>query len=336
LLYRNIHLRPATSKDAIIKLFDDIPSQVRDLITSEAERIKQMSDELGQSALLECVSDVRGFKAAGSDYDRTVWAFLHEADNFKKAEAIHHADYNRYGIMWSGFAIPSGNNIALDKINKSAFEDRIKDSFTSNSNILVEVFTRTKLDDETGEEYTVYQLSIYREGLPKSELVFNDDKKLDQQTWKPVFESVITYEPDNGAIDVVSKGKKTHQELADIFVDVFIEQPVVAEKVPMRVYDISKLLKTFDFLTDPEDGIEKTVITSITLREVDSKRHVIVGIPRNDAQTVYEIADAWFKQHNPLLGGFTVHQVKLVVCFYPEENQRRYPFHHHWSQWLQP
>ena len=105
LLYRNIHLRPATSKDAIIKLFDDIPSQVRDLITSEAERIKQMTDELGQSALLECVSDVRGFKAAGSDYDRTVWAFLHEADNFKKAEAIHHADYNRHGRMWSGLVL---------------------------------------------------------------------------------------------------------------------------------------------------------------------------------------------------------------------------------------
>jgi hypothetical protein len=63
---------------------------------------------------------------------------------------------------------------------------------------------------------------IYREGLAKSELVFNNDKKLDQQTWKPVFESVITYEPDSGAIDVVAKGKKTHEDLATIFTESFI------------------------------------------------------------------------------------------------------------------
>lgn len=306
----------------VLTIVENLKPEERNLIRSDIERIHEMTDELGQRALLDSVSDLETFKSRENNYERSIWAFINEAENFRRAEGIRYSDHYRQGRMWSGFSVPEKSLIQTGPDVTKNFEIEVKAHFDTGKHVLAEVFKRTRPDMD-GNEKDVYQIMLYREDLPKSELIFNEKHRLDRKTWCPVYESAITYEPETGAVDVVARGKNDREELAAIFTSSFMGQKVTADKIPLRSYNLEKLLKPFAFDTDPEDRIEEVIVTLIKLKPYDSKRAVELTIPLDDDKVIHEVAEEWFDKNTPFRNGFYVQKAKISIRFEAEEGERR-------------
>ena len=80
----------------------------------------------------------------------------------------------------------------------------------------------------------------------------------------------VTYEPAVGVIEVVSPDREKRDELARIFADTVLGQPIEGERIRVRGFDLSRLLSPFDFPFDPEDGIESVELVLLRVQRPDS------------------------------------------------------------------
>ena len=96
-------------REALIEWMAKQPGQVRVAITLDWERVSELSDELGQDAILRAFRDDRGeiiqqFKSLKGGKDRALWLFLNKLRDFQRAEEIAFARYYRNNKRhWDGF-----------------------------------------------------------------------------------------------------------------------------------------------------------------------------------------------------------------------------------------
>jgi hypothetical protein len=94
-------------------------------------------------------------------------------------------------------------------------------------------------------------------------------------------------------------------------------------KVPLRSYNLDKLLQPYDFPTDVEDDIAKVKIMQIRFKDQDDNSYNETGIDNKSQATVYEKLSSWFAENNPLKNNFYIYQVKLAIRFEPQENEKQ-------------
>ncbi len=286
-------------------------------LVADAERIVEMTDDLGQEALCSIARDQEMFCLQENAYARSLWVFLHEPGSFRRAEEVRYADNYRLGRMWDGFVGPKDVVISANVGHHREFEDRIRSYFRSGQ-VKVEIYERTRPDIDDGEHHLL-QVVVYREGLPDSFLEF-DGKELARRPWRPVFEFALTYEADSGVIEVVAQGRECREEMARAFSETLLRQKIESERVPLRRYDLTTLMSPRHFPTDVEDGIESVEVTMLTLHPVDDGRErVTFEADRKSSVSIYERVFTWFSEHSPLISGFRLHRVRLAVRFLPEE-----------------
>jgi hypothetical protein len=78
------------------------------MLKIDAERIHEMTDEIGQRAIFSVVSDddIDTYLALESAHERALFVFLRNLNAFRHAEDIRYADEYRKGRMWDGFLGP--------------------------------------------------------------------------------------------------------------------------------------------------------------------------------------------------------------------------------------
>ena len=84
---------------------------------------------------------------------------------------------------------------------------------------------------------------------------------------KPVFEAALTYEPDTGVIEVVANTLEDRKDLTSFMARDLLGVDFEGKHIPMREYDLSMLLKPFDFPTDDEDGIKSVTVKELRFME---------------------------------------------------------------------
>ena len=97
----------------IIKAVNELDDEQYEILNKNAERIDEMTDEIGQSALSSVVSegDFDTYEKLSGAYDRALFVFLRNNRAFARAENIRKSDEYRKGKMWNGFEGPK--NITL-------------------------------------------------------------------------------------------------------------------------------------------------------------------------------------------------------------------------------
>ena len=114
-------------------------------LVADAERIVEMTDELGQEALSVASIDRETFASQENATARSLWVFLKEPASFRRAEEIRYADNYRLGRMWDGFIGPKDALISSNPEHHREFEERIRNHFRS-GHVKVEVYERTRPD----------------------------------------------------------------------------------------------------------------------------------------------------------------------------------------------
>ncbi|MBF0589168.1 MAG: hypothetical protein HQL53_08575 [Magnetococcales bacterium] len=285
-------------------------------LTSVAERIMEMTDDIGEEAMHGMTRNRESFEAQENACARALWLLLEEPDAFKRAEEIRYADNYRLGRMWDGFLGPKNIQISKNDDHHQEFRDWIKTWFRTGQ-VKLELYERIRPNLESDDSRLI-QVVVYREGLPKSFLEF-DEGELAQRHRRPVYEFALTYEPETGIIEVIAPDRLGREETARAFAKTMLRHKIDNERVPLRYYDLSRLMEPYAFPTDPQDGIQSVTVMMMVLQPFEQKAEKLTyEVTRSATQNIYECLWARFQDKSPLTNGFRLQQVKLSVRFHPD------------------
>ncbi|MBF0160506.1 MAG: hypothetical protein HQL58_13400 [Magnetococcales bacterium] len=301
----------------IVSALEQLPADPLGLLTTDAERIVEMTDELGQSSIQSVVADERTWLSQKNGVARSLWLFLEDPERFMRAEEIRHADHYRLGRLWDGFQGPRQAHVSDRPEHRRAFEQRVCSWFRSD-HVKVEIYQRVRIVNSA--ESNLVQLVIYREGLSESVLEFADGG-LSQQCRRPVYELALTYDPASGGIEVVAQDQNSREEMARAFSEILLQRPVNTPRVPLRQYDLSSLMRPRPFPTETVDGIASVEITMLTFRPNDSPDSL--SFRKGGHKNIHEHLVELFQDRSPLRDGFRIQQARLTVHFHTDESRRR-------------
>lgn len=275
--------------EPLIKAVDAMNEDERQRVILDASRVAALADEPGQTALQNVVVKRAVFDTLEGANNRSFWVFINENDRFRLAEEVRYSDERRRGRSWSGFGVERDRVVRKDLISVEAFTSAIRSRFET-PNVHVDIFDRHRviLDEQQCE---LVQVAIYREGRPEDMLGFDVNSKLARRIVRPVFEAALTYEAATGVIEVVANTRDDRVDLTrfmarDLLGIEFDEKPI-----PLREYDLSVLLKPFDFPTDSSDGIESVTVKELRFMDLgDPRERVTLESMSGAERTIWKMA----------------------------------------------
>ena len=85
-------------------------------------------------------------------------------------------------------------------------------------------------------------------------------------------------------------------------------------------YNLNKLIKPFDFASDPKDNIKNIKITSIRLKPYSGECDITIKVPRGSNKTIYELAQRWINfNESRFIDIFNVIEVELLFDFQDDQ-----------------
>lgn len=307
---------------ALIEAVDEMDDLAVARVKADAERVAKMTDEAGQTALYGVVDDRARLDELGNSYHRALWMFLNRPAEFARAEDARFTDEHRRGRMWDGFIGTPNMELRRDPESLAAFRQAIRERFGSN-NVHIDIYDRSRPTFE-GEDCELVQVIVFREGLPDDDLAFDERGTLIRRPRRPVFEAALTYETATGVIEVVANDRESREDMVRFMARDLLGIEFRQERLPFRSYDLSVLLRPFDFPTDPEDQIASVEVKQLRLMPLDSvgERVTLECLRRTD-RTIWVMAQERFGATNPLPAGWVATQAKLTIRFHAVGGSRR-------------
>jgi hypothetical protein len=103
-----------------------------------------------------------------------------------------------------------------------------------------------------------------------------------------------------------------------------LKQPVTADKVPLRRFDLMPLMENKPLDWDLEDGIESVQLVLMKVKDLARDGRVQIEVPAKSNMALHEYALEHFGEQNPLSsGGFSPVQAKINIRFHPENGHGR-------------
>jgi hypothetical protein len=300
---------------------DELPADVRSLVIHDLERVGEMADEAGQTAIYGVVHDHDRLDSLPNSYARALWLFVNDLARFRLAEEVRYTDDHRRGRMWDGFIGTPGLQVHRDGPGMDAFKAGVRQRFES-AHVQIDVFDRYRPMFD-GEDCAIVQVAVYREGRPDDILEFVDGA-LDRRPRRPVFEAALTYEPATGVIEVVAKDRESRPDIIRLFARDLLATEFQETRLPLRRYDLSSFVQPCEFTSDAEDRIESVRVNHLRIMPLDARgERIALDCLRGADCTIWEIAARRLADAAPLHSGWVVTQARLSIRFQPEPGSRR-------------
>ena len=305
----------------VIKAIGELDKASHNRIVRDSQRVGDMADEAGRVAIYSVAKDREHLRNLENDHARVLWLLINDRNLLLRAEEVRHTDENRRGRSWDGYVCDK--KLTLDKSEGaiSELKEAIKHHFSS-TNVHIDIFDRIrKIFD--GKDCEIIQLTVYRDGDLEDMLSFNEGGDLINQSYRPVFEAAMTYEPSVGVIEVVSRNRETRKAMAELFAVKLLKTDFESRKIDMRRYDLNVLLRPHQFPFDLEDDISSVEVRQLRLMPIGSKgeRITLECLAKAD-RTIWDLADDKLG-HDELARGWTVTQAKIVIKFHPKDGASR-------------
>jgi hypothetical protein len=316
----------AGPKNAVLKqvlgVVDRLDEVTRNRLALEAERIDSMTSEVGQAAILSVVDPATRAKltAMESHYARALWLYTSDRRKFDQAADVCFFENARSVRTWDGFVSSPGRTVRRDAAALSALEKEVQALFAEGDVCKAEVFERERIADD-GTVSKLVHVSVYRECMPNSALVFRDSD-LDLLIYQPARELAFSYDPATGAIDVVSNTKDSRVKLAQIFVKHLLGIPEEAKPLPIRRIRMSRLLDPSPFTWDPEDGISTVTVKLLKVLPVHGRAFITIDLRDKDDNVLSVLRDM-SRAPDSGFANCTVYEAVILVQFKPDRSNPR-------------
>jgi hypothetical protein len=304
-----------------LKAVDDLAEQERIQLLADIDRISDMTDEVGQAALVALPEWRERLATIDGAYHRAHWLYVQSRDAFRQAEEIRYAEENQNAQkLWDGFVGPRLLEVKDDSQTIKKFEDAVRGLFSA-GRVYVEVFSRVR--NRRGEpDRAINQITIYSEDFPVDEIVFSTTG-VRNQARKPVRETAIVYEPSSGTIEVIGRLKERREKVAATFAEKLLGVDLSGERLPPRRVDLSPLLDPITFAVEPEDRIARVKLTRLVVSAFDGSLTQWFDVPFTDDETLYEVLDDEYGAENPLRTQARPWMARIEIQFEPEAEGKR-------------
>jgi hypothetical protein len=281
-----------------LKAVDELPEQKLIQLFADIDRISDMTDEVGQAALMALAEWRDRLGAIDSAYQRAHWLYVQSRDAFRQAEEIRYADENQNAQrLWDGFVGPRLLELKNDRQIVEQFKEALR-GLLGAGRVHVEIFARVR--SRSGEpDREITQITVYSEDVPVDEVVFTA-VGVKNQARKPVRETAITYEPGSGTIEVVGRVKALREQVASLFAEKLLGVDLSGERLPPRRVDLSPLLNPITFTVEPQDGIARVKLTRLVISALDGSLTQWFEVPFADDKTLHDVLDDEYGTENPL------------------------------------
>lgn len=308
------------SKD-FLTVVDDLPEQKHVQLLADIDRISDMTDEVGQAALMALPEWRERFGEIEGAHRRAHWLYVRSQDAFRQAEEIRYADENQNAQrLWDGFVGPRLLELKNDPQVVEQFKDSLR-GLLGAGRVHVEIFSRVR--NRTGEpDRELKQITVYSEDLPVDEVVFAT-VGVKNQARKPVRETAITYEPGSGTIEVIGRVKSLREQVAGLFAEKLLGVDLSGERLPPRRVDLSPLLDPIAFTVEPQDGIARVKLTRLVISALDGGLTQWFDVPFAAHETLHEVLDNEYGSANPLRNQSRPWMARIEIQFEPEAGRKR-------------
>lgn len=291
-------------------------------LTEDVQRIASLTDEIGQSILARLVTDAEHpeYSQLINEIDRSLWLFIKDSARFALAREFWHADVNRHSRIWSAYRCAANAAFSEKEEHIEKFKSGILALYHSIGKIRIDIHQRARADSDNHEN--IFQIVVYREDLPVTRLKFKEEDVV-EETVRPVIEISLTYEPKTGDIEVVADGEESRRSIAKIFAESILQSPIPGEKIPLKEYDIQKLLKETVLSFDASDGIEWVKVTQLKVAPYGNYNSITLDIGNKEHRNIYAVSREHFGDKDPLRANFRLIQVRITIKFLPDNESRR-------------
>ncbi len=163
---------------------------------------------------------------------------------------------------------------------------------------------------------------VYREDLPSTQFTFEKEKVVPKIV-RPVKQVALTYEPKSGYIEIIAEGKEQRKLITKIFSETLLQSPIEGDQIPLKQYDIQKLLKPVVLSFDPEDGIDYVKVTMLKVAQPNSYNNVTLDVAAKEDRSIYDLSKEYFRNNDLLQSGFRLKQVRISIKFMPDDESKR-------------
>jgi hypothetical protein len=310
---------------AIVKVIGKMNDHDQEPLLIEAERLHLLTDELGQNTLDSLFYENKEFLKIKNAYHKSLWAFMYDNINFKRAEMIHYTEKYLKNSISDGYLAPQGIDITCDPEQIMLFEEEVGKFFMEAEDHKVDIFNRYIVDNMK-QLVKVFQVIIYlrRASEPHLEFSGDDDQRiLISKFIYPIENISITYEPNGGQLNIRFKGDdESKKEIVKIFAKTLLQLPSDAATVTLKRYIIDKFLKPYELITDPEDGIESVKVVSIMLQPFGYDAIINVQCSPDRNELINEVAQEFFKRF-PLCDHFIATGVIILINLFSDRTNER-------------
>ncbi len=309
---------------SLIKSVESATDKELATILANIERIDEMSDEIGQAALLSAISNKTLFSSLPDPHTRADWALRHEPDAFFRAESICYADGGRDNRrIYSGFHIKPGLKPNTDEVSTFAFEDAISKLVGNDRKVKLDRFERERTDAK-GIKISLCHYTIYYETLPQTTKVFNEADNIEPVAIKPAREAALVFDSSSGLIEVLCDIKEIRVEIARAFVSCILKSEDEAESVALREYDLDRLLRPHAFSRDPEDCLASVKVDLLRMRDIEGKNNRIqVSLASDETRSLYDYCRDRFGSYDPTRNGSYASMASITIRKQPPQGRKR-------------
>ena len=320
--WRNSHV----SARSINKELSQLAPQKLQRLRAITERLYTLcNNELGQTLLRTHIRHQAEFDALDNPYNQGAWALHYEPLAFEQAEHAFFHDSHRHSRLWDGFLLKP-----LHTFNEQALHNKflkvLHDYFGSKQALYIESFERMQ------EDAIVKQIMIYREGLP---MLINEVNKswLTEKIIKPAREIALTWNPSNGAIEIVSHTGVNRSDIVKHFASSVLGYSGTADTVPLKQYCLDGLRQRPAFDVEPHHCIELIRVTQIILSDMNGIGELTITVAGKNKQSmdVYDLIHQRHLQHLLHSADLHIKSASFTVLYYDfsldrQSNKRQMTF----------
>lgn len=271
---------------------------IRQELEDTAERIILLTDGPGQDVVDGLRADRLGesaradFDAQHDQYERALWLYANEEAVFREALDARQADVFRQNVScYSGFMAPCGLTLATDEDARQTFHDQVAQLLgCGREAVAVEIFVRLRPDNHSGEEITLYQISVHHNRAPEVVDRVEASELVPQEVVRAT-SNHITYDPANGHLEVLSRETDGREALARIVADCLLGSTFSGEKIPIKRYDYQSLAAPRNFDLSGEERVDWVKVTELGYAD-DNHRSLLVKKWAKDPTEIHAIAKA--------------------------------------------
>lgn len=239
----------------------------RQQIEQIAESIIMLSDALGRDALANvCTKNISADNKATLDAIsnqclRALWFFENEHTLFLEALSVRQADsFRQSRACYSGFVAPPNLEIHKDEKALDDFHSAVAERLEcAKQDVAIQLFCRLRADAKSHDDTVLYQVSIHHNLLPETIECVQDSEVVANDIIRAI-STHVTYEPNTGHLEVLSKKHEDRAPIASLFAGTILATPFEGQSIPIKQYDYQSLAspKIFNVAGEPVQSVKVT------------------------------------------------------------------------------